>query len=289
MFSTSSSALLRFCRLPVVVLIVTLIGGCGASAVGARFSAEFNCPSDSVSVGALGAGAFRARGCGRDVTYVCVTNGWGESLCATDTVRAANAPRPAVAAAPHRPSALRRSQITGAFAPAGDAILACLPGATVVELRLYVLSSGVLYDFRTPRQLELPAWHCVRAALDAHRAPAAPGPARVVMAMAFRASTPALPESGVPEQNRNVLNDPSGANSAPNEVRIWLDSQRDAILTCAERSTALVKARWDLDGEVSLGFGGDLAGTTAEGCLQSALGTHHVTAGATGELSHLVR
>jgi len=184
----------------------------------------------------------------------------GESLCATDTVRAAESPRPAVAAAPRRPTGLRRSQITGAFAPAGDAILACIPGATVVELRLYVLSSGALYDFRTPRQLDLPVWRCIRAALDAHRAPAAPGPARVVMAMAFRASAPALPVSDAPTLNGNVLNAAPTVEGSPNDIRAWLDSQRDAILTCAERSTALVKARWSSTGDVSLGFGGDLAG-----------------------------
>lgn len=48
-------------------------------------------------------------------------------------------------------------------------------------------------------------------------------------------------------------------------------------------------ARWDASGAVTLALGGDLAGSSNEGCVRSAVGPQHVTASTSGELRHLVR
>ena len=80
----------------------------------------------------------------------------------------------------------------------------------------------------------------------------------------------------------------AGAGENP-EVRTLLDTQREAILACAERATVVVVVRWDASGAVTLALGGDLAGSSNEGCVRSALGAQHVAASAPGELRHLVR
>lgn len=96
-------------------------------------------------------------------------------------------------------------------------------------------------------------------------------PARVAAA----AAVPALPPA------------PPTSDNVP--LRAWLDTQRDAILACAERTTVVVTARWDAAGTVTVALGGELAGTPAEGCVRSAVGAQHVPGGAAGEVRHLVR
>ena len=48
-----------------------------------RAAADFDCPVDSVGVAGLGAGGYRAMGCGKMATYVCTTGSEGY-LCVRD-------------------------------------------------------------------------------------------------------------------------------------------------------------------------------------------------------------
>ena len=284
--------------LTAITLAAGALGGCrGARMLGivsARYSREYGCEGGDVRVRDLGAGAYRAQGCGREVTYVCVRDGWGRWLCATDTAprRSAVAHRAPPRPPPHRASAARSAQIASAFAPASDAILACIPGSRVAELRLSVRADGSLDAFRAPRELDRRTARCVRAALDAHRAPADAGPLRAVTSVRFQASPP-TPAPGARAEADAAADPGPGRSDAPadgtTELRAWIEAQREAILGCAERPTVLVRARWDASGLVTLAFGGELAGTPADGCLQSAAGAHRTTAGAAGTLSHLVR
>jgi hypothetical protein len=72
-------------------------------------------------------------------------------------------------------------------------------------------------------------------------------------------------------------------------VRAWLDGQRETILGCAQQEKALVDARWDATGTVSVSFVGELAASPADGCLRSALGTQLVGARSAGEIRHWVK
>jgi len=82
---------------------------------------------------------------------------------------------------------------------------------------------------------------------------------------------------------------PAVPNLASERVRAWIDAQREAILACTERTSAVVIARWDASGVVTLTLSGDLAGSTQEGCMRAATGAQQDTTGTSGELRHLVR
>ncbi len=171
-------------RVFLVVVSALTVMGCGvagaAHTVRVRYAAEYGCAESSVTVASLAGNAYRARGCGPDVSYVCDVKAFdSDRTCIADSVQ-----RPAAA----------------------------------------VLNAAIV---------------------------------------------------------------PPAADNAP--LRTWLDTQRDAILTCTARTTVAVTARWDATGTVTLALGGDLAGTPAEGCVRSAVGAQHVPAGAAGEVLHLVR
>jgi hypothetical protein len=48
---------------------------CATTAVQQRMAREIGCPESSVTVTSLGAGGYRAEGCGQSVVYVCAGSG----------------------------------------------------------------------------------------------------------------------------------------------------------------------------------------------------------------------
>ena len=63
-------------RLVGLCLIVS--AGCSAEVqLRERIEAEWSCVGDRLDVRELGAGAYRARGCGRSAVFVCSPRSWG--------------------------------------------------------------------------------------------------------------------------------------------------------------------------------------------------------------------
>jgi hypothetical protein len=209
---------------------------------------------------------------GRDSSQVNCT---AEEEATAGGESAAGAP----SGSPPQASEPRRAEIAATFAPATGAVLACFPGASGVEFDVIVAPAGDIYDFRTARPLTPSEQQCLRQVFAQGRAPS--GPSAVWLRLSFTAEQ----SSAAPVES----NPPIASPDATAPLRAWLDAQRDAILTCTERTSVAVTARWDATGTVTVALGGELAGTPAEGCVRSAVGAQQVPAGAAGEVRHLVR
>jgi hypothetical protein len=72
-------------------------------------------------------------------------------------------------------------------------------------------------------------------------------------------------------------------------IRAGLDAHRDDVLACTGRSASVVRARYALDGSITLTLAGDLEGSPEEGCVRAAIGGVRVGAGHEGTVMHLVR
>lgn len=66
-------------RVRSLAILLLLLTGCQSAmqSVRARYSAEFECPGESVVVTDLTNRAYRARGCGSQATYVSSCDGFG--------------------------------------------------------------------------------------------------------------------------------------------------------------------------------------------------------------------
>jgi hypothetical protein len=71
-------------RLSLVALLSCLmLAGCVTveGQATTRFSNEFKCPEDSVTVEDIGGNGYRATGCGESATYVCRRTNGNEVTC----------------------------------------------------------------------------------------------------------------------------------------------------------------------------------------------------------------
>jgi len=204
--------------------------------------------------------------------------------CTAEESSVGAAPRWDAPRTPPRASESRRDEIAAALRPATPAVLACFPGVQRVDLYLHVSARGRVDYFTAPRALVRDERRCLLRAMTGRSAPQADEPASA--RVRFEGGTRATLVNGSTQVTRATAS--AGAGENP-EVRTLLDTQREAILACAERATVVVVVRWDASGAVTLALGGDLAGSSNEGCVRSALGAQHVAASAPGELRHLVR
>jgi len=160
-------------------------------------------------------------------------------------------------------------------------VLACFPGVRSIDLHLHVSARGRVEYFTAPRALVRDERRCLLGAMSRRSAPAADEPA--LARVRFEN------EAAITTGTRAAGATASAPGADNPELRALLDTQREAILACAERATVVVVVRWDASGAVTLALGGELAGSSNEGCVRSAVGAQHVTASAPGELRHLVR
>ncbi|HVU05786.1 MAG TPA: hypothetical protein VHE30_28755 [Polyangiaceae bacterium] len=78
-------------------LLVVIVTGCHTTvgSIRARFATETGCPSGEVDVLASGGTLYRARGCGKEVTYVCESATMSETdvrRCAEEDRRPSRSP-----------------------------------------------------------------------------------------------------------------------------------------------------------------------------------------------------
>ncbi len=195
------------------------------------------------------------------------------------------------ATTPAEAPAERRAALAAALATGNRSILACFPEQQTVEMTLLISPQGAVYDIRATVPLSRAERDCLEHAFMWFRAPRESTPASVrlrfpIEVSALRTPRPTTPPAATGDAEPAPTTAPSADSP---ELRARLDTQREAILACAERATVVVVARWDASGAVTLALGGELAGSSNEGCVRSAVGAQHVTASAPGELRHLVR
>jgi hypothetical protein len=78
------------------------------------------------------------------------------------------------------------------------------------------------------------------------------------------------------------------AEDEQTQLRAALDGHAADILACTSTERVLVRAAWS-DGAVVVTLGNELAGTQAEGCVRSVLGSLPTPTTAEGTLLHLIR
>lgn len=285
-------------------VVVSLVAGCVAGTAALRdiSAGRIGCPPDRIRIvnDRFGGGTrtWVAECDGRSYQCSAFASGPGSDVaCALDEAPRASPTPPRSATSGTRslpPSDPRQTGATHVFASATNAVLACFPGAQRIELALLIAPQGNVYDFRGPRQLTADERRCVGRALSSLRAPSSSAAIRRARAR-FPDEQPTTPDSptaadaSVPATDGFLSVDAGGPADHATRLRTWLDGQRDAILACTQRTNVVVTARWDATGTVTVALVGDLAGTPAEGCVRSAVGAQHVTAGAAGEVRHLVR
>jgi hypothetical protein len=95
----------------------------------------------------------------------------------------------------------------------------------------------------------------------------------------------------VPQQQAQAQAQPAGPAQAPpagapaNALQSQVQTQREAILSCVDDATLMLRLRWTADGQVIIQLPPELVGTAAEGCIQAAVGALQVQAQEPGEIA----
>lgn len=82
-----------------------------------------------------------------------------------------------------------------------------------------------------------------------------------------------------------IVTEPPAQGPAPAAtLQTQVQTQREAILSCIDDATLVLRLRWTADGQVIIQLPPELAGTAAEGCIQAAIGALRVSAQQAGEV-----
>lgn len=257
-----------------------LLCGCfdHSGAMQVRAASEIGCLERNVDIVRMPGNAYRARGCGRDLIYVCAQGGWGptcvlQSSSERQTTRRSAAPTTAV------PTEWSNEAVLNLLTRLETSTRACVPDERLplaVELEIMpdgsVRHRGVQLTTLAPLEAE-----CMSAALrDARATGRAAAPRTAVLRVAPRAAGGERVEQA---------EDQVGAS-----VRRQLDTIAEGILACVDASAVAVAASWTTSGEVTLSLRGDRAGTPEEGCVRAAASRVHLEPPPTtaGALIHAV-
>lgn len=302
------------------LLAVCMLGACGPHAAVARFSREFRCPVDQVSIEDLGARSYRVTGCYRSATYVCLTNAYdsNDGICTLDGApEMAASPsaggeeeedaRRAAARQPAPQAIAGRVRFGGVEVPALRMSLSGMPLTFMVEPgtepRSVLVTIGTAYAGQAERcsALEMSGGGA-RLSTPRHAGAEVrfrvPAEALQVLARGDSLRLAACQrEMWLAETQRVALARfaraeagseaaPEGSTPAPAsgdatpQVRAALDARRDVLLACAAADVLGVRARWDTTGAITVSLNGALAGSAEEACVRSQLEPLTIPSGA---------
>lgn len=254
---------MRSCRtlsalVPYVALLAACVTGTGASrfrstesVVRARAAVELDCPE--VYVIELDGGGFRAEGCDRMVSYVCVVDRTNGQVCSRDSAieRVQREEEP--------PAAYQASEAryVAELAAVSEAVEACTSGRGV-GLEITLAADGRVTrlsgEIATATEQE-----CIEAALRPVRVSSVP--------------TPGVVDTSFPPPPRRALGESASATPGAS-LGAWLDAalarQRDAVLACVGRAVVAVRMS-AADGAATWTLQGELAGSPEEECAASVL------------------
>lgn len=115
----------------IVVLLACALAGCTHPAL-ARFQTEHGCTSATIDD--LGAHAYRVRGCGRVINYVCDPRAYNEAVCIEERASAEGATASVVDREDHRTSTAPRLRLQEGAVQGAQAVRLSIPQLGGAEL-----------------------------------------------------------------------------------------------------------------------------------------------------------
>lgn len=283
---------------PFIIALCAVTSGCvnPATPVQRRFSIEARCPVEEVRVIPLGAGGYRATGCGQRASYVCVSSRSGmRVLCSREDPIASTSGSSRAGGSRVR---IQRGHIDGVqalqlvfqdslemrltYAPAryGERVVASVRGSDGAHCPTLELatSTGValrgqpfrdtlpMFGFDRPGVLTLQSAPGVRIETCGQVLPLRPSEL-----LTFHAFVGSVSEPGGGATDDSDARAQRHGSDDESRMRAMLTAARDLVLGCAGNDVVVVRATWAADGRVDIALQPPLAGTPEEACVRDAL------------------
>jgi hypothetical protein len=126
----------------------------------------------------------------------------------------------------------------------------------------------------------------VQLAMTCNTAACGWAPVGPVQVMGVAAAPPPVQAPPMQSSATVVVQAPpvSAASPMGGSVQAQLEAQREALLSCVDAGSVVLRMRWTADGQVIAQLPPELVGTAADGCIQAVLGSVRVQAQAAGEI-----